>query len=312
MRKSNFLLLFLLLFSFCIYAQNPRDSLQLVVDSLSYRIDHNNKEIRSIKSANYRLKRELKENAVNFSSVTQELKKRVNDVDQMARNNKNEIESNTADLGTKIINSEKATSNKILSLSQRLGKNTLYWIIAVLTATAITLLLFIFLRRKVSKGNIDLHTQISNTKEVLEEEAIKLDSKFVDILDKQLKLINENADKESKPDQSEEIDHSLALKVADEVIRIEKNLTRMDNTVKGFKQLSASVERIKDNFMANGYELVEMLGKPFDLGMKAIANFRPDESLGPEEKVITRIIKPQVNHKGVMIQAAQIEVSQGE
>jgi len=46
--------------------------------------------------------------------------------------------------------------------------------------------------------------------------------------------------------------------------------------------------------------------------MKVSANFRPDENLKQGEQVITRIIKPQVNFKGVMIQAAQVEVSVGE
>jgi hypothetical protein len=54
-----------------------------------------------------------------------------------------------------------------------------------------------------------------------------------------------------------------------------------------------------------------MLNKPYNDGMKVQANFRPDDSLKDGEQVITRIIKPQVNYGGVMIQSAQIEVSQG-
>jgi len=45
--------------------------------------------------------------------------------------------------------------------------------------------------------------------------------------------------------------------------------------------------------------------------MKLIANFKPDENLKEGEQIITRIIKPQVNYKGVMIQQAQVEVSTG-
>ena len=86
----------------------------------------------------------------------------------------------------------------------------------------------------------------------------------------------------------------------------------MDSSIKGFKQLKASVDRIKDNFIANGYELIDMLNKPYDPGLKVIANFRPDENLKKGEQIITRIIKPQVNYKGAMIQSAQIEVTQGE
>jgi len=121
-----------------------------------------------------------------------------------------------------------------------------------------------------------------------------------------------NAERQTSSAKAEEVDHSLALKVADEIIRIHKNLSNMDSETKGLKQLSASVERIQDNFKANGYEMIDMLNKPFDQGMKVSANFRPDENLKQGEQVITRIIKPQVNFKGVMIQAAQVEVSVGE
>jgi len=86
----------------------------------------------------------------------------------------------------------------------------------------------------------------------------------------------------------------------------------MDEGTRGLNQLSASVKRIQDNFAANGYEIVEMLGKPYDEGMKVIANFIPDEDLKAGEQIITRIIKPQVNFNGEMIQSAQIEVSLGE
>jgi hypothetical protein len=53
-----------------------------------------------------------------------------------------------------------------------------------------------------------------------------------------------------------------------------------------------------------------MLNKPYDEGMNAIASFRSDDGLESGKQVITRVIRPQVNHNGLMIQAAQIEVSQ--
>ena len=99
--------------------------------------------------------------------------------------------------------------------------------------------------------------------------------------------------------------------MADEINRIQKNISQMDSSTKGLKQLSASVKRIVENFETNGYELVDLLNKPYDQGMKVIAFFRPDDTLKSDEQIITRIVKPQVNYKGLMIQAAEIEVSQG-
>ena len=67
---------------------------------------------------------------------------------------------------------------------------------------------------------------------------------------------------------------------------------------------------MKDNLLANGYEIVDMLGKPYDDGMKVTANFIEDEDLEEGQKIITAVIKPQINYKGKMIQAANITVSQ--
>jgi hypothetical protein len=86
----------------------------------------------------------------------------------------------------------------------------------------------------------------------------------------------------------------------------------MDSGVKGLKQLNASVKRIQANFAANDYEIVDMLGKVYNEGMKVTANFIPSEDIEIGKEIITRIIKPQVNFKNKMIQAAQIEVSIGE
>ena len=145
--------------------------------------------------------------------------------------------------------------------------------------------------------------RLQKAQDSLQAESVNLDNKILQIIDSQLKI------QKMQPEQKEP-DHSLALKVADEIVRIETNLSRMDASVKGYKQLAASVRRIKDNFSANGYEFVDMLGKEYNEGMKVIANFVPDDTLEEGKQIITGIIKPQINYNGVMIQAAQITVSQ--
>ena len=137
----------------------------------------------------------------------------------------------------------------------------------------------------------------------MQEESIKLDDKLLELFDKQMS----NSQKVVSNDKP---DHSLALKVADEVVRIELNMSRMDSSIRGYKQLAKAVNRIKDNFNANGYEIVDMLGKPYNEGMKVIAEFVLDEDLEEGQQIITGITKPQVNYNGEMIQAARITVSQ--
>ena len=157
----------------------------------------------------------------------------------------------------------------------------------------------IFFLDKVKKTQ----DEMKKAQEKLEEDSLKLDNKLMELFDRQLSS-NSHSMNDRKPD------HTFTLKVADEIIRIELNMSRMDSSIKGYKQLKKAVERINDNLKANGYEIVDMLGKSYNDGMKVIANFIPDETLPEGSQIITGIIKPQINYNGQMIQAAQITVSQ--
>jgi hypothetical protein len=167
-------------------------------------------------------------------------------------------------------------------------------------------ILFGLLKSRLTLVKTELSDQIKHSSEAIREEIIKLDNQVFWSLDFQKKL------SKTEQSESENIDHSLALKVADEIIRIQKNLSGMDPDTKGLKQLEFAVDRIQDNFRENGYEMVELLNKPYDQAMKVSAKFKPDNALKPGEQIITRIFKPQVNYNDVIIQEAQVEVSVGE
>lgn len=185
-----------------------------------------------------------------------------------------------------------------------------------LWATMVVLLLFVAIigvayklakRIRLGSTSIDEVRKAQDALQVaqgkMQEESIKLDDKLLELFDRQIANAPKNVGND-KPD------HSLALKVADEVARIELNMSRMDSSIRGYKQLSKAVSRIKDNFNANGYEIVDMLGKPYNEGMKVIAEFVLNEDLEEGQQIITGITKPQVNYNGIMIQAARITVSQ--
>lgn len=105
-------------------------------------------------------------------------------------------------------------------------------------------------------------------------------------------------------------DHSLVKTLADRITFMEMTLYRMDSSVKGHKQLSKSIAQMKDNLLANGYEIVDMLGKEYDEGMRINASFIEDENIEQGKQIISAITKPQINYKGEIIQKAQVTVSQ--
>lgn len=213
----------------------------------------------------------------------------------------------------KLIINEKiqSTNDSIVANQSALKNHAILGGISIVVILFAIILITYFIIKRMRKGNYSIDevrkTQniLLSTQTKMQEESVKLDNKLLELVDKQLSSI-------AMPITSAAPDHSLALKVADEIVRIEMNLSRMDASVKGYKQLSKAVQRIKDNFKANGYEIVDMLGKPYVAGMKAAVTFVTDESLDKGQQIITKIIKPQINYQQQMIQAAQIEVSQPE
>ena len=210
----------------------------------------------------------------------------------------------------KDINGKIVVTDNNIRANQTMLQNHTFWGIGIAIAIillTIVVILWLFKRIKNGASSIDNvrkaqeALQVAQTK--MQEESIKLDDKLLELFDRQIANAPKNAGND-KPD------HSLALKVADEIVRIELNMSRMDTSIKGYKQLAKAVERIKDNFRANGYEIVDLLGKPYNEGMKVIANFVADENLEEGRQIITSITKPQINYNGQMIQAAQITVSQ--
>ena len=218
--------------------------------------------------------------------------------------------ANTQAADRKNISGEINKTNSNVQTNQDMLRSRTLWI----GIMAVALLIFIVgvayqLTKRIKSGNTSIGEvrkaqealQLAQTK--MQEESVKLDDKLLELFDKQISAT-------PKVVGTDKLDHSLALKVADEIVRIELNMSRMDSSIKGYKQLAKAVERIKDNFKANGYEIIDMLGKPYNEGMKVTANFIADEELEEGKQIITGITKPQINYNGRMIQAAQITVSQ--
>lgn len=225
--------------------------------------------------------------------------------------NSKAINQASQDLGSKITTSETNANQKISAVDESLSKKSLYGIIAVLSAVLITGLLYWLLSKRQITDKTEVIEQLNNTKSSIEESLVKEFGKQTDLIDSQLLLLAQQK-KQVAISANVEPDHSLALKVADQITTIERAISLMDEKTKGLQRIKNSVTNLKDNLAANGYEIVEMVGKQFNQGMNIIvASSIPDENLKQGEEMITKIIKPQVNHNDKMVQAAQVEVSVG-
>lgn len=306
---------------FCMYVNAQKDStlikdrliqIEQTFRQLAKSQENTEKEFQQLNTQNKLIQRNI--DKLFFKSS--KLSSQIDSLNYLLQGNSNaiktlyeQVEEKNKEVNRRISETIETTNKSVSALDKAINKSTLYWIIGILSVAILSIVVFVVLRKKVMNNQSSMVEKLSTFRKELEQEALKLDEKLVRILETQMKTSQEAI---KVHHDNLEPDHSLALKVADEIVRIEKNISQMDKTTRGLKQLKKAVERIKDNFASNGYEMVNMLGKPFDDGMKVIANFRPDENLEPGQRIITRIIKPQVNYKGKMIQSAQIEVSQGE
>ena len=279
---------------------------QVTQEELEKEIKPLTQNVNSLQSENSKLKSEIGNLNLKLSNAN----KSIDSLRTQTQENSNAISQTANELGIKIKETGDKNEGKITEVSKSLSKNSLYGIIGVLSAILLSGLLYWLLSKRQQTDKTDFIDQLSKTKSSIEESLVKEFGKQTELIERQLDLI-QHANQNSEHSSSE-MDHSLALKVADEITLIERNISFMDKDVRGLKQLLRSVQKLKDNLAANGYEIPELIGKQFHQGMKLIVvNSVPDENLQKGDEIISKIIKPQVNYNNKMIQPAQVEVSVG-
>ncbi|MBR2237113.1 MAG: hypothetical protein IJ887_04450 [Prevotella sp.] len=289
-------LLFLCVLIF--FAINVKSNDSLMILSLQREVSNLKSAISNLRQEDAKLRASYQKQMADFDSLRVVQDRQGEVVEKLAQK-----------VGAGLTEANKKIDDNTGMLSDSIKVRTWLGLLVILFAIILLALAYVILRKRINKDSSSINKirtaqeSLKAAQKAMQEESVKLDNKLIELLDKQVV---------TQPEGSGTVqpDHSLALKVADEIVRIETNLSRMDESVKGYKQLKKAVERIRTNFLANGYEIVEMLGKPYNEGMKVVANFVSDDTLAEGEQKITGIIKPQINYKGKMIQSAQITVSQ--
>ena len=219
----------------------------------------------------------------------------------------NALSSAEEKFGSDITKTNQSIENNTASIKESISNKSILGIFIVLAVAVLAGIGLFLLRKKVSSSESAIDA-VKDAQKKLEEESIKLDNQLIEVLNNQINA--QSIKQQSVQAQPATPDHSLVLKVADEITRIELNLSRMDPSVKGLKQLAKGVERIKNNYLSKGYEIADMLNKPYNEGMRINADFVLDENLEPGTRIITSITKPQVIYNGELIQKAIVTVTQ--
>lgn len=252
--------------------------------------------------------------------------KQIDSLENKIAANEIAISQTKTDLTNEITQSGVASDGKIKTVSKDLSKNSLYGIIGVLLAILLSGVLFFFWKKRQETDKSELINKLDNSKKEINKEIENTKSSLTTIEQKlfeeynkqvagieQLFLSISELNKGKSPATITEQDHSLALKVADEVTRINAFANTLDPTKQEAIALKGSVNKIIDNFRANNYEIVNLLGQKYDerLNIEVVGE-DIDPTLKAGEEKITKVIKPLVKFNGKQIQAAQVEISIGQ
>ncbi len=252
--------------------------------------------------------------------------KQIDSLENKIAANEIAISQTKTDLTNEITQSGVASEGKIKTVSKDLSKNSLYGIIGVLLAILLSGVLFFFWKKRQETDKSELINKLDNSKKEINKEIENTKSSLTTIEQKlfeeynkqvagieQLFLSISELNKGKSPATITEQDHSLALKVADEVTRINAFANTLDPTKQEAIALKGSVNKIIDNFRANNYEIVNLLGQKYDerLNIEVVGE-DIDPTLKAGEEKITKVIKPLVKFNGKQIQAAQVEISIGQ
>lgn len=310
--KSRLLILGIqLLFAHIVFAQNSKTDIEKDIRFLTA-------NVKSLQSENYKLKSDVANLHAKLSNANTSI--------DVLKNQIQDIEKSTAAIKEEFDQKTDKNEGKITEVSNSLSQKWLLGIIGVLSTLLLSGLLYWLLNKrqqtdkteldgklenKTSSLKSDVISEIEKTKKELQQENIKLDLKLIEVLENQLKGNNVGKVVENTDDNST-IDHSIPLKVADEITRINAYANTLDPNSQDAKALKSSVKRLINTFRASQYEIIDLLGQKYDDGMKVtVINEIDDSKLGKDERIIVRIIKPLVKYKGEQIQAAQVDVANG-
>jgi chromosome segregation ATPase len=289
-------------------ADEPYDQLKSQIQKVEKRADGLEKSIKQAQDSTSELKKQFGELAASGKLQQQKLSE--------LNVKLNALEGRQTTLGGSLDQLSRDTEQKTQTIDETIMSRSKWYGAAI---AALLLLLggcYWYLRRRNDASEQSLTAQVKSAMETVrstEEKIAKSDTALADslfeILNKlKVQEMSASANGQSKP---AEVDHNLPLKLADEIHRMRKRLASLPEDTKGLTPLQKSLERLESELSEQGYEIVDHTGMTYTENLSVKARFVPSDDLGPDQKIISKVVTPQVNYKGVMIRMADIEVSIG-
>ncbi len=252
------------------------------------------------------LQREFDEYKGNQKKLFEQLSERVGLLEETLKTTRTALNERVGKVGQEVVKNKSEVDGfrqEVNDTTKQLGG----WIGAAALLGLLGVGFGFAVRKKLADNSGELEESLSKMRTRIDEESVKLDGKLIELLERQMALSQELT---FVPAEAE-VDHSLPLRVGTEILRLRQRIEKLEDDTKGIRPMLKSLERLEGEFNDSGYELVEMLGKPYDDGLNVKARFIPSDDISPGENIISKVIKPQINFNGVSIQFAEIEVITG-
>lgn len=289
-------------------ADESYDLLKIQIQKVEKRIDTLEKNTKQGQETALELKKQIGELAAGSKTQQQKL----TEINAKI----NALESKQTALGGSLDQLSRDTEQKTQTIDETITVRSKWYGVAIVILLLLLAGCYWYLRRRSDASEQTLSAQLKSTLDTVrstEEKIAKSDTALADslfeILNKlKVQEMSVAVNGQSKPS---EMDHHLPLKLADEIHRMRKRLASLPEDTKGLTPLQKSLERLESELAEQGYEIVDHTGMTYTENLSVKARFVPSDDLGLDQKIISKVVVPQVNYKGVMIRMADIEVSIG-
>lgn len=252
------------------------------------------------------------------SLVEKESRERINSIQNLETNIREEITGLSQKISytdQDVVERISTTESRISGLSEYIEERELYAAGAVIGIAFLLLMVAVASRRKTTGVERKLEQQNAELSHRIEEQGAVLDTRLLELLEKQIPLLSGSADMpaHSGHDSPEAVaDHALAIALGEEIYKLMKRNKELSDKSQIFEELKTSLRRLWTAFREKGYEVVDLQDKTYHDDMPAKADFFLTHELLPGEQIVSRVIRPLIKHNNVTIQEAEVEVMVGE
>ena len=208
------------------------------------------------------------------------------------------------------------TDQKTQQIDQTISLRTQWYAAAIIFLLLLVAAGYWYLRRRSHASEQGLSEQVQRVIETVRASDEKLAKSDTELADSLFAILNQLKAQDmavaaSTKGDTVEPNHHLPLKLADEIHRMRKRLSSLPAETKGLTPLKKSLERLETELADQGYEIIDHTGMAYTENLSVTARFIPNDELEANQKLVSKVITPQIEYHGVLIRMADIEVSIG-